>query len=78
LDRIVREDGFSFASNNHPLLQPGEADLTRDGATQTNLAGPLGVTLLRLLTDPDNGLVLDSWYDADGQPRGDAATHTGN
>lgn len=78
LDRIVREDGFSFASNNHPLLQPGKGDLTRDGAVQTNLAGPLGATLLRLLSDPNNGLVLDSWYDADGQPRGDASSHTGN
>jgi len=78
LDRIVREDGFSFASNNHPLLQPGGADLTRDGAVQTNLAGPLGSTLLRLLADPGTGLVLDSWYDADGQARGDAPAHTGN
>jgi hypothetical protein len=36
------------------------------------MAGPLGATLLRLLADPDQGLVLDAWFDADGQPGGQA------
>ena len=33
------------------------------------MAGPLGATLIRRLTDPDTGIVLDSWYDADGNPQ---------
>ncbi|MEZ5977283.1 MAG: hypothetical protein R3F34_03595 [Planctomycetota bacterium] len=77
LDRIVDESGLSFASNNHMLLSPGMANATRDGATDTNMAGPLGVTLLTLLADPTGGLVLDSWYDADGLPRGNASDYVG-
>ncbi|QDU68417.1 hypothetical protein [Engelhardtia mirabilis] len=77
LDRIVSETGTSFASNNHPLLTPGVADLLRDGASDLNMAGPLGTTLTELLANPSTGLVLDSWYNADGQPEGNASTFVG-
>ena len=36
------------------------------------MAGPLGLRLVRRLTDPDFGIVLDSWLDADGLPQGNA------
>jgi hypothetical protein len=37
------------------------------------MAGPLGQTLIRKLSDPLNGIVLDSWIDANGQAQGNAA-----
>ncbi len=76
MDRIVDPSGLSASSNSHPLLDPAGA-LLRDGALQPNMAGPLGATLILRLADPVNGIVLDSWFDADGEPQGDAETHTG-
>ena len=73
LDRIVEEDGVSNASNNHALLDPNEDTGLREGATDVGLAGPLGGPLIERLADHENGIVLDSWIDADGLPRGDAA-----
>ena len=70
LDRIVNADGTTRASSNHAFLDPNVGPTLRDGATDSLMAGPLGARLIQLLTDPVNGLVLDSWYDADGQPRG--------
>jgi hypothetical protein len=74
LDRVVENNGVANGSSNHPLLAPGVGDNLRDGALDPEMAGPLGATLIRLLTDPDHGLVLDSWLDADGQPRGQTST----
>ena len=56
------------------MLQPGVGASLRDGSTDPEMAGPLGARLIRLLSDPDNGLVLDSWLDADGQLQGQAST----
>ena len=42
-----------------------------------NLAGPLGAALIRRLSDPTTGIVLDSWIDADGVARGGAPTFVG-
>lgn len=75
LDRVVEPDGVSNGSNNHRLLDPGAGPLLRDGATDPTFAGPLGAALVRRLTDPATGIVLDSWLDADGEPRGDAAAY---
>ena len=72
LDRVVNENGVSQASSNHMMLNPGQGPNLRDGATDPNMAGPLGATILQMMTDPTNGRVLDSWYDADGAPQGDA------
>jgi len=47
----------------------------RDGALDPEFAGPLDMTLLRRLTDPVTGIVLDSWLDAQAQPKGDASAH---
>jgi hypothetical protein len=77
IDRIVDENGVSFASNSHPLMSGGTVPTLRDGAQDLGQPGPLGRTLLELLTDPTTGLVLDAWYDANGIPRGNAPTHIG-
>ncbi|MFT4541878.1 MAG: hypothetical protein ACI841_002239 [Planctomycetota bacterium] len=71
LDRIVDETGASTGSNAHPLSAEGAvAPGLRDGAANPELAGPMGATLLQRLTDPDLGIVLDSWFDADGEAGG--------
>lgn len=77
LDRIVESDGTANGSNNHSFLVPGPSPL-RDFAADPTQPGPLGRTLLQRLTDPNNGIVLNSWFDADGQPQGNAATFVPN
>ncbi len=74
LDRIVDENGVSKASNNHPMAVT-EGDENRDGSTDALVAGPLGATLVRRLTDPVNGIVLDSWIGASGDLHGEAADY---
>lgn len=75
LDRLVRPNGVPTAGNTHPLLNPGAGPNLRDGAPDPNMSGPLGANLIERLTDPATGIVLDSWLDSDGAPRGDASTH---
>lgn len=77
LDRIVEPDGRVNGSSNHAWLTGVDGSALRDGATDPGMAGPLGATLIRMLCDPQNGLVLDSWIDSDAVPRGDAPTHLG-
>ncbi len=72
LDRIVDQNGASQGSSNHPMLAPGQGPNLRDGGANTDMAGPLGSALIDVLTNPATGIVLDSWVDADGTPRGDA------
>jgi hypothetical protein len=72
LDRIVDEAGRELGSSNHAMSGTGSGDNLRLGATNPGMAGPLGADLLNLLTDPDTGLVLDSWLDADGAQQGGA------
>ena len=74
LDRVVSEDGVSNASSNHALFEPVPNPNLRDGATDPAMAGPMGMTLLRMLTDPVDGRVLDAWIDADGVVRGNATS----
>ncbi|QDV05767.1 hypothetical protein Poly30_12690 [Planctomycetes bacterium Poly30] len=74
LDRVVSENGVSNASSNHALYDSTPTPNLRDGATDPTMAGPMGMTLLQMLTDPTNGRVLDSWIDADGIVRGDATS----
>jgi hypothetical protein len=73
LDRIVDQDGTSHASNNHSMLDPGAGPNRRDGAADPGRPGPLGATLIQRLTDPDAGIVLDSWIDANGTLQGHAS-----
>lgn len=58
LDRIVDEDGNPLASNTHPLLD------------DTGLSGPMDIDLILKLTDPNDGIILDSWFDAEGENGG--------
>ncbi|NOZ52220.1 MAG: hypothetical protein GXP08_03590 [Gammaproteobacteria bacterium] len=73
LDRIVEATGISNASNNHPMKKPGQGTNKRGGSLNQNLSGPLGAQLIQKLADPNTGLILDSWIDADGDPQGNAA-----
>jgi hypothetical protein len=81
LDRIVRPNGVANGSNNHAwlasALQAMLGAALRDGASDPMLAGPLGATLTTMLADPTTGLVLDSWLDANGASKGNAATYVG-
>ena len=68
LDRVVDETGAPTGSNTHPMLQ-GPSPL-RAGAANDQLSGPLGSGLLGRVADPLLGIVLKSWYDANGDPGG--------
>jgi len=70
LDRLVEPTGQANSSSTHMQLE-GPNGL-RLGALNPNLAGPLGADLVQKLTDPNVGIVLDSWLDANGDPHGDA------
>jgi hypothetical protein len=73
LDRIVEADGTSNSSNNHVQLD-GPSSL-RGGLTDQAMAGPLPGSIITLLTDPVNGLVLDTWLDSDGEWQGAGITN---
>lgn len=73
LDGLVEPTGVSNVSTAHPALDPSRVGALRTGSLNAGMTGPLGVDLLQLLADPDLGLVLDSWIDANGQPQGNAA-----
>ena len=73
LDRIVNADGTATGSSNHALIGPIQGPTLRDGSLNPLMAGPLGARIVGALCDPDNGIVLSSWYDADGMPKGTLA-----
>jgi len=74
LDSIVNTNGIKLASTTHPMLEATFTQL-RDGALHPNLAGPLGASMITKLADPNFGVILDSWIDADGAAQGDAADY---
>src|SRR4029079_6078380 len=61
LDRIVEWNGAENASSNHALLDPTPSSLRGGNAM---MAGPLSPALIRLIADPVNGVILDSYIDA--------------
>lgn len=73
LDRIVQPTGISNASSNHPMKQPGTGGNYRGGSLNQNMSGPLGGLYIQKLADPNVGLILDSWIDANGNAQGNAA-----
>jgi len=73
LDRIVEPNGVQNSGSTHPMLEPNKPPYLRTGAAQQNLAGPLGATLIQRLTDPNSGIKLNSWIDADGVLQGGAS-----
>ncbi|MCB9679649.1 MAG: hypothetical protein H6737_31370 [Alphaproteobacteria bacterium] len=66
LDRMVEISGIANAASFHPYT--AIPAVTRDGALNTGLAGPLGSNSLQLLNDPTGG-AIDSWLDANGNPQ---------
>jgi len=71
LDHIVEPTGISNGANNHPMRVNGPTK--RGGSLDPQLSGPLGGFLIQRLTDPNNGIILDSWLDANGNAQGNAA-----
>ncbi len=71
LDRVAEITGVPNASSAHPRLT-GEGP-QRIGASNPEMAGPMDAQRLQMMTDPNVGLVLDSWLDANGAPQGGAA-----
>jgi hypothetical protein len=72
LDRIVEADGQTNSTNIHPYIGGGLP--LRDGNNRM-MAGPLNRLFIERLSDPDLGLVLDSWLDANANAQGDAANY---
>ena len=76
LDRVVNDAGVAKGSNNHAWLASAFNALLgtnlRDGALDPQLAGPLGAARIQKLVDPVNGIVMDSWLDANGASHGGA------
>lgn len=66
LDANVEWSGVSNGSSSNPMLS-GTASPLRDGANFPEMAGPMGARLVNKLAHPKEGLVLDSWIDADGK-----------
>lgn len=50
----------------------GTSSSLRDGAIHPYQCGPMGKSILEKIADPDNGLILDAWIDADGNFGGTA------
>ena len=75
LDGTVEPNGVQNGSSAHPALDRERVRELRGGALNPYLSGPLGAELIQLLSDPDVGVVLDSWVDADGVPGGNAAAY---
>ncbi|HJL20546.1 MAG TPA: hypothetical protein RMH99_33120 [Sandaracinaceae bacterium LLY-WYZ-13_1] len=75
LDGLVEPTGVSNSSSSHPSQDATRSSALRIGSTNPTMSGPLGAELVQMLADPDVGVVLDSWLDADGQAQGDAAEY---
>jgi hypothetical protein len=73
LDRTVELTGVENISMSQPI-QFGLSPF-RQGSLDASKSGPLGGTILENLTDPNVGIVLDSWTDPDGNAQGDAALY---
>ncbi len=77
LDGFVEDTGVSNTSSSHVAQSPRVGTL-RSGANNAGMSGPLGRRIIELLANPNTGLVLDSWIDADGQPQGNADAYINN
>ena len=82
--RPDRERGLAVIKHETRAGEANEANFTGANLTRSKMAGMvaqradftdamlLGARLIRLLADPDNGLVLNAWLNADGALKGDA------
>ncbi|MEZ4473009.1 MAG: hypothetical protein R3F60_19935 [bacterium] len=74
LDRFVEFNGINNSGSSHPMQDLGNPNLVRRiNGTNAEMAGPMPGDMVQLLTDPNVGVVLDSWIDADGNAQGGAA-----
>ena len=71
-DRLVEITGASNASSAHPIMVDNPP-VRRFGASNPEMSGPLPGQMIQKLADPDTGLVLDSWLDANSDAQGGAA-----
>lgn len=71
LDRLVEFNGIPNSSSAHPRTKLNGAQ--RIGASNGEMAGPLGAQTLQKLADPNIGRILDSYIDANGAAQGGAA-----
>lgn len=71
LDRLVEFNGVPNSSSAHPRTKLQGAQ--RIGASNGEMAGPLGAQTLQKLADPNVGRVLDSFLDSNGDAQGGAA-----
>lgn len=75
-DRLVEVTGVTNACSLHPLLNPANGGLLRQGALNPLMSGTLGAGIINKMVNPDinqGGKVLDSWIDANGAAQGNAA-----
>jgi len=75
-DKVVQATGNGNVSLTKPLLEAGSLlgpGASLRGSNGPGLSGPLNAQLLTKLADPNAGLVLDSWIDANGAAQGNAA-----
>ncbi|MFN3200767.1 MAG: hypothetical protein ACE366_20380 [Bradymonadia bacterium] len=70
-DRLVEINGASNVSSAHPIMVDNPP-VQRFGASNPEMSGPLPGQMIQKLADPNTGLVLDSWIDADGNAQGAA------
>jgi hypothetical protein len=75
LDGLVEANGISNAGSSHPALDRERVQALRAGSLNGYMSGPLGAELIQRLTDPAVGIVLDSYFDANGTPQGNAAAY---
>ena len=74
LDRLVEFNGINNSGSIHPLLDPNNPNsVRRINADDAEMAGTLPASIIQMMTDPNTGVILDSWIDADGAPQGQAA-----
>jgi hypothetical protein len=74
LDGLVEANGVSNAAGSHPAQDRDRMRALRLGASNPYTTGPLGTDIVQMLSDPTVGVVLDSWFDANGAAQGNAAT----
>jgi hypothetical protein len=75
LDGLVEPNGISNVSSSHAATNRDGVRRLRGGSLNGYTSGPLGAELIQKLTDPNVGVVLDSYFDADGQAQGNAAVY---
>lgn len=73
LDGFVEPTGVENSASGHPALHPERVRELRRGANNPEMNGPLGRDIIERLTDPEMGIILDSWIDANGALQGNAA-----